>query len=452
MAQKWNLQDIKPAGAPRAQAPVQQVQEIIERKTKSDISPKIRRPEPIKQSFDDSDLASIDVIDGNEAKRRRVFVTASIGVVIITSGFIMNVLLGGADITVFPKTRDVSVQSEFKTFTEPKVNELGYELLALEATGERQVKASGKEQVSTRAEGKIFVYNTKSATPQRLIKNTRFESSNGLIYRIKESIEIPGVTKDAKGNTVPGSVVADVFADSAGEKYNLAPDKFTVPGLKDTEQYDSVYGESTVAFSGGFEGEKYLIDPSELDTAKQALHLELRDKLLARLNEEKPAGFVVFEGAVNFVYESLPSTEYGDSLATIKEKVTLNIPIFKEDEFAMFIAEKSIPDYVNDKVTLLDPYTLIFSYTNATSTDYSIAGRSNLDFMLKGATKVVWVFDEEELKNKLVSTKKNSATAIFGTYSSISHAQAEVSPFWATSFPDSPKNIKINTVLDNTAQ
>lgn len=446
MAQKWNLQDIKPAGSAR---PPVQVQESVSRRPKSDISPKIRRPEPIEQTFDDSDLASIDVIDGNEAKRKRVFVTASIGVVIVVVAFITNILLGGAEITVYPKSRDVSVQSEFSTYTQPKANELGFELFTLDATGERQVKASGKEQVTTRAEGKLFVYNTKSTSPQRLIKNTRFESSNGLIYRIKESIEVPGVTKDAKGNTVPGKVVADVFADSTGDKYNIAPGKFTVPGLKDTEQYDSVYGESTVAFGGGFEGEKYLIDPGELDTAKQALHLELRDKLIARLKEEKPAGFIVFEGAVNFVYESLPSTEYGDSLATIKEKVTLNIPIFKEDEFAMFIAEKSIPEYVNERVSLLDPYTLTFSYIHATTTDQNIGGSSDLDFMLKGTTKVVWLFDETELKSKLVSTKKNSATAIFGTYGSISHAQAEVRPFWSTSFPDSPNKIKINTVIDN---
>ena len=442
MAQKWNLQDIRPAGSSK-----QPVQDTAPRKPRLDIAPKARRPDPV-QAFDDADLATIDVIDGNEAKRKRVFVTASLGVVIILIGFFTNVLLGGAEITVYPKSRDVSVQSEFTTYANPKAGELAYELLSIDVTGERQVKANGKEQVSTRAEGKIFVYNAKSTSPQRLIKNTRFENSNGLIYRIKESIEVPGVTKDAKGNTVPGSVVADVFADSPGEKYNIEPSRFTVPGLKDTEQYDSVYGESTTAFTGGFEGEKYLIEESELDTAKQALHVELRDKLISRLKEEKPAGFVVYEGAVNFVYESLPSTEYGDSLATIKEKVTLNIPIFKDTEFAKYIAEKSIPEYTNEDVSLFDPYSLTFSYSEASSTQGNIATAETLTFLLKGSTKVVWLFDELELKNKLISTKKNTATAIFGTYGSISHAQAEIRPFWSNSFPDSTDKIKINTVLE----
>jgi hypothetical protein len=446
MAQKWNLQDIRPAGSSK-----QIAQDPVIKRPKVDISPRPKRIEE-DPAFDDSDISSIDVIDGNTVKKKRVIVTSVVAVLILGLGFFTNVLMSGAEITVHPKTRDVSVQSEFIAHTEPKASDLSYELLSLDVTGEKQVKASGKEQVSSRAEGKIFVYNAKSTSPQRLIKNTRFESSNGLIYRIKESIEVPGVTKDAKGNTVPGSIVADVFADSTGEKYNIEPGKFTVPGLKDTDQYDSVYGESTTPFTGGFEGEKYIIDDTELNTAKQALHLELRDKLIARLEEEKPAGFIIFDGSYNFVYESLPSTEYGESLATIKEKVTLNVPIFKEAEFSKFIAEKTVPEYTNEEVSIIDPYTLTFSFVSATSSQDNIAEHKTIDFLLKGSTKIVWLFDEKMLKEKLISAKKTAATVVFGTFSSITHAQAEIRPFWANSFPDSPEKIKIVTVLDDYKQ
>ncbi len=442
MAQKWNLQDIRPAGS--SKPPVRDFAE--QAKTRQDITPRIPKIEQ-QRSFDDSDLSSIDIIDGNTEKRKRVVVTSTIAVVIIALGIVTNMFLGGAEVTVHPKLRDVSVQSNFTVFAVPPTNELGYELLTLEATGERQVKANGKEIVSSQAEGKIFVYNTKSTSPQRLIKNTRFESPTGLIYRIKESIEVPGVTKDAKGNIVPGSVVADVFADGTGEAYNISPSKFTVPGLKGSDQYESVYGESTTAFSGGFEGEKYIIDEAELATAKQALHIELRDKLLARLNDEKPAGFVIYNDAVTFVYETLPATEYGDSLATIKERARLHVPIFKELELAKYLAEKSVPEYTGEDVTLFDPQTLTFSYTDPLTALGDISGSSTLDITLKGTTRIVWMFDEEKLKSELVSLKKNEGTTVFGTYKSISNAQAEVRPFWATSFPDNPKEIMIKTII-----
>lgn len=442
MSHKWNLQDIRPSNA--KQAPVQN---IPARRPAQDIS--ARPPRIVKEEiYEDPDLGSIDIVDGKSAKRKRVFVTSAIALLIIGVGFFVNVLLGGADVTVYPKIKDVSVQSNFTVFTKPQSEELGYELLTLEATGEKQVKAAGKETVSERAEGKIFVYNTKSPTPQRLIKNTRFETSDGLIYKIKESIEVPAASKDAKGNFVPGSVVADVFADGTGEKYNIAPTRFTVPGLKGSEQYDSIYGESTAAFTGGFEGEKYIIDENELSTAKQALHIELRDKLLARLKEERPAGFIVYDDSVTFAYDSLPATEYGESLATIKEKARLQVPMFKETEFSKYIAEKSIPDYTGEPVTMPEPQTLVFSYTSGTTSVSDISGIQSLDITLKGNVKIVWKFDEKKLQEELIGIKKTDATNVFSGYTSISHAQAEVRPFWTGSFPNSIDNIRINTVIE----
>lgn len=441
MSQKWNLQDIRPAGSSKAHQRATQ-----NPKPQTDIY--YRGPKaPHAEDVLDPDLATIDVVDGNSNKRKRVAITTIIGIVVLAAGFAVNILLGGAEVTVHPKFKEISVQAEFSAETKPQVDELGYELLSFEMSDEKQVKASGKENVSVRAEGKIFVYNTKSTSPQRLVKNTRFESKEGLIYKIKESIEVPGVTKNAQGETVPGSVVADVYADGTGEQYNIEPARFTVPGLKGSEQYDSVYGESTSPFTGGFEGEKYIIDEDELNTAKQALHIDLRDKLLAQLNEKRPAGFVVYDDAVTITFESLPSTEYGESLATIKEVGRLQVPTFKESEFAEFLARNTIPDYTGDPVTVTDPSTLTFTYTSPTTTVSDISANTSIDFSLKGTAVVVWKFDEEKLLNDLVSLKKTSATEVFSNYPAISNAQAEVRPFWATSFPDDPDEIELTTVV-----
>lgn len=444
MAQKWNLQDIRPAPAQRPAN-----RESIEKKPRLDIAPKTQKPQPtVSESFDESDIATIDILDGKIVKRKRVFVTAVVALIIVVFAYVVNIFLGGAVVTVQPKSKDVAVQANFIVHTEPQADELGYELLTLEETGEKQVKASGKEKVSVRAEGKIFVYNTKSTAPQPLVKNTRFESKEGLIFRIKESIEVPGARKDEKGNLVPGSVVADVFAEETGEKYNISPEKFTVPGLKGSDQYDSVYGESTTAFKGGFEGDKFIIEEQELNTAQQALQVELRDKLIAKLKEKKPAGFVVYEGAIIFAYESLPSTEYGDSLASLKQKALLHVPIFKEDELATYLAELTVPDYDDEPVSLTDPMTLTFSYTNASTSMSDISMNKTLDVTLKGNTKLVWKFDESVLKEELVGKSKSDATAILAKYStSITSAQSEIRPFWSNSFPDSVKDITvINTV------
>ncbi len=294
MPQKWNLQDIRPQGTPKSQPPRSVG---TQKRPQQDIGP---RPVDIDTHVPESDpdLSTIEIIDGNSAKRKRVVVSVVIATIVIGAGIFVNMLLGGATVTVYPKIKDVSVQADVVAKTNPQVGELGYELLTLEATGEKQVKASGKEDVQERAMGKIFVYNT-SDTLQRLIKNTRFETKDGMIFRISESIEVP----PAKDGT-PGMVAADVFADGTGEQYNIPAQRFTVPGLKGSDQYDKMYAESTSAFTGGFSGEKYILDEAELATAQQALHIELRNTLLARLKTERPAGFVAYDDAVT-IFQSM---------------------------------------------------------------------------------------------------------------------------------------------------
>jgi hypothetical protein len=442
MAQKWNLQDIKPAQSARRQlaknAPAQRPQ--------NDIKQRVVHETVVEETFD-PELSSIDIIDGNKAKRTRVFATAIITCVIVGSAFALNVLLGGAEVTVYPKYKNVSLQAEFTAHQTPKANELGYEILTLSETQEAQVKASGKESVSLRSEGKIFIYNTKGTTPQRLVKNTRFESKDGLIFKIKESVEVPAPKKDAAGNLVPGSVSADVYADGTGEQYNIPPQRFTVPGLKGSEQYESIYGESSADFAGGFEGEKYIIDEDELSTAKQQLHIDLRKKLLEKLRESKPAGFILYEPAIAFSFETLPPTQHGDSMATLKEKAYLRVPLFKEDEFASYVARHTVPDYKDEPVLLKDPYTLTFSYAEATTTVSDISIYPELTFNLTGSAKAVWQYNEEALLNALIGQKKSDTVAIFSDYPAITEAQSEIRPFWAGTFPDSISKIKLQTVI-----
>jgi len=375
-------------------------------------------------------------------KRKHLIIGAIIAICVIGAGIFVNMLLGGATVTVYPKMKDLSVQADITAKTNPQVGELGYELLTLEATGEKQVKASGTEEVEEHATGKMFVYNT-GATSQRLIKNTRFENKDGLIFRISESVEVP----PAKDGT-PGMVAADVFADGTGEQYNIAPQRFTIPGLKDTEQFDSMYGESTTAFSGGFAGQRYILDDAELATAKDALHTELRSTLLARLKTERPAGFVTYDDAVAISFESLPATEAGDSLATIQERGRLQVPLFKEDAFAAFIAQQGMADYNGEPVKVLDPSTLQFAYAATTTAVSDISGYPELSFSLKGPARIVWQIDEAALKDELKGTKKADAPSVFTKHSAIRSAQAEIRPFWSSSFPKDPEDIEIQTLLE----
>ena len=110
---------------------------------------------------------------------------------------------------------------------------IGYEVVKLSKSKNVSVPTTGEEAVEVKASGKIMVYNNFSSEPQRLIIRTRFETKEGLIYRIPESIVVPGKTVK-NGVETPGSKEIGVFADEPGDKYNIKRQILISPDLKMT--------------------------------------------------------------------------------------------------------------------------------------------------------------------------------------------------------------------------
>ncbi len=436
MTQKWNLQDIRPVQPQKSKSA-----EGIKLET---VRPKIIT----RDEEEETEESTIRITDGNKQKSRSLIVALVIFFIVLGGGLFASALMGGAEITVYPRHREPNVNALFEAKKTASAEELPYELMTLEAEGERQVKATGEELVSTQAGGTIFIYNEAQKEPLRLITNTRFESPEGLIFKIKDPVIVPGYTTDASGKKVRGVATAAVYADQVGAEYNLAPTKFTVPGFKGEPEYTLIYGESTDTFTGGFNDKKFMIDEAELQTAQQALRTELRNSLLTRIDAEKPAGFVVFKDAVTFTYETLPSVAYGDNLATIKEKVLLRIPIFKEDDFALFIAKATVPGFTNDPVRIADYSTFSFSYKGATTSASDISNYESIAFNLSGKPQIIWKYDGDKLKADLLNANKTALNVVLGGYPSIEKATAVIRPFWKTKFPTSIKEVQIIEVVD----
>lgn len=437
MTQKWNLQDIRPA-QPRKHR-------VEEEKVAPEMS---ARPVQVQREEAEETL-SINIVDGNKKKGKTLAIAIAVFLLVVGGGVIASALMGGAEVTVFPRHREPNVNAVFEAKKAPQPDELAFEVMTLEATGERQVAAAGEEQVTSQAVGTISIYNAQQKDPLRLVTNTRFESPDGLIFKIKDSAIVPGYTMDAKGVKTPGMTQAQVYADQVGEQYNIQGSKFTLPGLKGQPEFANIYGQSTETFTGGFNGKKFKIDDAELQTAQQALRTELRNSLLGRIDAEKPAGFVVFKDAVTFTYESLPSVEYGDKLATIKEKVLLRIPLFKEENFADYIAKATVPGYDGSPVRISNYDTFTFNYKEATTSSSDISNYSSIVFNLTGKPQIIWKYDAEKLKADILNANKTALTSVLGAYPAIEKASAVVRPFWKTKFPTKIADIKVIEVVES---
>lgn len=422
MEKKWNLQDIKPAERRRpARSSLQKVSEV-ERVSEEGSVPRRATSE-------------------SSAKKHtnKKGLLAGLLVLIVVAGgvFTFASLTGQTTVTVFPRWREPTVNAVFEANPQLSESNLVYEVLTLEAEGEREVTATGQEEVEEQATGAITIYKTTEGE-ERLIKNTRFKSPDGLIFRITESAVVPGGTAEN-----PGSVVAQVFADEAGPEYNLAPNtQFKVPGFEESdllELYDSIYAVNQDAFTGGHRGPKFTIDETELAAATDSLRTELREALQGRVANERPAGFILYDSSVTFTYQALPGEDIGGNKVLLKEKAILKAPMFKNEDFASFIASATIPGYENEPVRIADPSALTFEY----AADTNFSGSEAFTFKLLGRPQIIWTYDQEQLKRDLAGGSQTALNTVLGGYPSIEKANATIKPFWRNSFPENPEEIKI---------
>lgn len=455
MTQKWNLQDIRPAPQRERRGMSAPVSTDMRRAGATvpteEISDKMQHePVPSFSEDNEADEGRIPVIDGKKRSRGQLVIGLLLAVAIIGAGLGISALTGGATVTIFPKVKELNVNAEFTAYSETKPGELSYEIMTLDATGERQVKASGKETVTKQASGEIEISKSTPGT-ERLIKNTRFQTTDGLTFRILESVVVPGALKDTAGASVPGVIRAQVFADEPGEKFNItAGTAMTIPGFKEggyMDLYNAISAKNTTAYTDGFNGPRFVINEDELSTARQSLQLELRNSLLAKIAAERPADFTTFDSAIALTYTALPQAAYGEDLVTIREQAILQIPLFKKTDFASFIAKETIVGYEGDPVRIDNLANLTFSYVNATTSQINIANETELAFKIAGVPKIVWTFDAERMKAELLGMEKTALKGILGKYPGILSGEAVVKPFWKRSFPTSLSDITINEKL-----
>ena len=425
MTQKWNLQDIRPAEPRKRRVPPQM----------SPQSNQAQNTPPTEREH----IPSIVIEDGRNNGSNRLIISIVLFVVIVGSAIGLSALLGKTELTIYPEFREPNISAEFTAYPDTRAGELSYEIMTIEATSESQVKATGQVQIQEQATGVIEIVKTTPGA-ERLIKNTRFRTKDGLVFRIQESVVVPGSV-----DSVPGTIQAEVFADEVGEEYNVAAGTtFDIPGFKEggfTDLYNAISARSNEAFTGGFDGPQFKIDENELSTARQALQVELRNNLLARIDNEKPADFIAFKDSVAITYNQLPAVQYGQDLVTIREQAILQIPLFPAIKFGSFLAQETVATYEGNPVRVDDPSLLTFRYTSPTTTSSVIANAPSLTFSLTGKPLLIWEYDAAKLTADLAGLPKTAINNAVLAYPGIDGAKVHITPFWQRTFPEKAEDI-----------
>lgn len=364
--------------------------------------------------------------------RRKIIIGGSIGLAIVLFVVISNIF-HGATLTLTPRSLSQNIQSDY--VAKKNVGEgLVYDVITLKQIHGETVKATGEKQIDKKATGTIVIYNNYNSSSQRLIKNTRFATPEGLIFRITDSVTVPG-----KKGSVPGSIEATIVADETGDIYNVGLKDFTIPGFKGDPRYATFYGRSKTPLAGGFSGVQKVVAETDRAKAKSNIETKISSDLLARAFKDIPADKVYFKDAYVIDFVTLPEESPSAGEVTIQEEGTISVVVFDQKNLGRIVANSEIKSYNGLPVVITNPKDITFK----PKSDFKPSQSESIAFTLSGKASFEWLYDENSLKQDLLGKSRAAIPAVLQKYPTIEKADISLRPFWTRTFPDSVDDIVI---------
>ena len=394
-------------------------------RTFNDITPPSRRKE-IGQDREPLDIRS-------ERPSRFPYATllAVLFVIVLTVGALFY--FSSAKVNVTPNSISAAVQGSFTA--DRNEGSLPYEIITAQKIATQSVTGSGTKTVTSSASGTLTIYNTQTKA-QRLITNTRFATAEGLIFRIRSAITIPG------GSIArPGSISAKVYADQPGNAYNIGPTSFTVPGFAGTPQEKQVYARSTGSMTGGASGVVPIVDSAIEDQTRSALMKALAPDLTAEIEARVPSGYLLLEGAATTTFEKLeamPSATTG--MVDVREQGTITAVVFPNAALAKVVGTSIAGlGYQGEPLTLAPTSDMLFTAPRFPDPD-----TTSFSFTLSGTAALVYTVDPTRIAAAIAGRTRSAAEVALTNYTEVKRAVIVLRPFWRQSFPQDPSTIAVD--------
>jgi hypothetical protein len=444
--QKRSIRDI-PLPSSKNHQPVAETSNDIKITPKSKAQAPVPKQTPPPQPPTEESFDNFDYDDDQGSGKKKWFIAGGIILLVILIIFFSR---SSAEINVFPKQEKVFVQNSYEIYDEnltEKEDALAYKLLKIQKDASVEVEPSGEENVSEKASGLITIFNEYSSEDQKLVERTRFETKKGQIYRIAESITVPGYTKSGD-EIVPGSIDVEVFADETGDDYNTGKEDFTIPGFEGLPQFDTMYAKSVSDITGGFEGVKKVVSEEDKSSALEDLKKTSKEQIIEEINNSSDEFVIIFDEE-DIEYSKLTENEIKNGVE-LKLAASVNAYVFDSKDLARFIADKNIPSAPEGNISIKNTGDLDLEIISVDilDEDEEVTG-TKTELSIESDIELEWIIDADELTRKLEGKSRNDFTSLISEFGEISRADAKLSPFWKNSFPKAAKiEILIEKYID----
>lgn len=218
-----------------------------------------------------------------------------------------------------------------------------------------------------KARGQVTLFNEYSTDEQQLVATTRLESSDGKIFRLIKGVNIPGVTDGE-----PGKIKVDVVADRPGSEYDIAPGKFTIPGLAGSQKVRKIYGQSDEPMRGGGSSGDGLLAVSEndIEEAKKKMEEAFPDSIRSQIADivEQNGGGIFLEDTIE-VGEMSGSASVAVETAVDTFDYTLTAPVrvisFSGADVTTILDDALLKKISSDSMKPEDAITVVYGDAEA---------------------------------------------------------------------------------------
>jgi len=364
----------------------------------------------------------------------------------------LDIKFAKAVIRIWPATSDM--RQEVKIAVDPAITSIDKSknaipglMVSIEQTIKGQSPVTGKKDVQGRATGMVKIINGYS-TEQKLVKGTRLQAPLEKFQPALAKDETPWF-KTEEDVVIPAksSVSVKVTASFPGEKYNIEPTVFSIPGLAGTEKYTFVTGQSFEKFQGGTEGSSFDVKKEDLENAKTEIvalaKSEIQKALEAKAKEQGLE--VISPDAEKLEFgEAKILAKMGDSVPKVSTEMAAKASTvaYKKSDLDAYGKNFILSQVALGSVANEQSLEMNSSYAGVDPT----TGKQTLSLIAK--VMVYSGMPEEDLKKGLSEKGVSEAKIFLMNQPGMKDVKIEVTPFWRLNIPRQLDRIEVQTILE----
>lgn len=401
-----------------------------------------------------------------------ILITVSILILIL----IVYIAIPGATVKLTPKSNTISTSANV-TLADAARNQSYLDThpqnviasFPVETTVKKTItyQTTGNKFQGKNATGNITIINT-SNREWPLIEQTRFQNADGLVYRIQQSVNVPAATLSEPGKLQTFVVADELDANGLiiGERGNIEPTKFFLPGLSDANQ-QKLHAESYEAFSGGETITYKMVSADDLEAAKGKMESELRNTAeeelkiaVLKMNQDRNVELTLLSGDLAieigepkiFVDKSLEG-QMIESFEVSGEVYAKGIAYNYNELENILRAKLKLSKSPEKRIVKIDSESL--TYRIIPVEEGGDPSRQKITVTIKGIEQYEISPDKENgrrlidnIKNHIIGKSIEEAKNYIQQLPSINKVEITSWPAWSPNIPSVPDNIKIEIVQD----